>query len=142
MKTSCISNFDSILDSRDVINRIKDLEDEREILQDAIDECPDDEDCKQDLVDWNDVEGDELAILKILAEEAEYSPDWHYGETLIRDSYFTEYAQQFAEDIGAIEDNTQWPCTCIDWELAASELQVDYMRVDFDGVDYWIKRQW
>jgi hypothetical protein len=33
----------------------------------------------------------------------------------------------------------KWPFTCIDWEQAASELQMDYSAVDFDGVIYWIR---
>ena len=55
--------------------------------------------------------------------------------TLIRDSYFVTYAQGFAEDIGAIPSEWTWPTTCIDWERAARELQMDYTSVQFNGVD-------
>ena len=58
---------------------------------------------------------------------------------LIADSYFTEYAQQLAEDIGAINPNASWPNNCIDWEHAARELQYDYSAVDIDGDRYWIR---
>jgi hypothetical protein len=58
---------------------------------------------------------------------------------MIRDSYFKEYAQEFAEDIGAINKNASWPNTCIDWDQAARELQMDYTSVNFDGVTYWIR---
>lgn len=82
----------------------------------------------------------ELAALKALAEEAEgYAADWAHGETLIRDSYFKEYAQELAEDIGAINRNATWPNNCIDWDQAARELQMDYTSVEFDGVTYWIR---
>ena len=37
-----------------------------------------------------------------------------------------DFAQQFAEDIGAIPDNLPWPLSCIDWEHAARELMYDY----------------
>lgn len=85
-------------------------------------------------------EAEELATLEKLAEEASgYAADWDYGETLIRGSYFQEYAQQLAEDIGAIDPDARWPNNCIDWERAASELQSDYTAVDFDGVTYWIR---
>ena len=30
--------------------------------------------------------------LKAVAEEGEASPDWEYGESMIRDSFFKEYA--------------------------------------------------
>jgi hypothetical protein len=81
----------------------------------------------------------ELAALKALAKEAEGSPDWTYGETLIRDSYFVNYAQELADDCGMLDKDNRWPYTCIDWDHAAKELQYDYIAVDFDGVDYWIR---
>jgi hypothetical protein len=118
-RTREISNIDDVIDSRDVIARIEELE--------GIDEPDDDE-------------RDELNTLKELAEEAEgYSPDWAYGSTLIRDSYFMDYAMELAEDIGAIPDNLQWPCTCIDLDQAARELQMDYSSVEFGDVTYWIR---
>ena len=58
---------------------------------------------------------------------------------LIADSHFTEYAQQLAEDIGAIRSDNQWPNYCIDWKCAARELQYDYSAVDIDGDRYWIR---
>lgn len=57
---------------------------------------------------------------------------------LIRDSYFRDYAEELAEDIGAIPENRSWPMFNIDWDAAAKELQMDYSAVDFDGVTYWI----
>jgi len=136
--TNYISNSDDLIDSRDVIARIEELESELEALQEAVDEDPDDTEAKQELDDWGDA--DELRILQALREEAEgYAPDWPYGETLIRDSYFTEYAQQLAEDIGEISRSDHWPNTCIDWEQAANELKNDYSCIDFDGVEYWIR---
>jgi hypothetical protein len=85
-------------------------------------------------------ESKELAALLNLEEQAaDYADDWQYGETLIRDSYFREYAMELADDLGAIPSDLSWPCTCIDWDQAARELQMDYTAVDFDGVTYWIR---
>jgi antirestriction protein len=84
-------------------------------------------------------EAHELKALLSLAEEASSSPDWQYGEGLVRDSYFVTYAQELADDIGAVDANASWPNTCIDWERAARELRMDYTSVDFDGVTYWIR---
>jgi hypothetical protein len=83
----------------------------------------------------------ERAALVALAEEAEgYASDWADGAAvLIRDSYFETYAQELADDIGAINSDASWPNDCIDWERAARELQMDYTAVDFDGVTYWIR---
>ena len=69
----------------------------------------------------------------------EGSDEWQYGETLIRDSYFKDYAMDFADQIGAVDWDAGWPANCIDWEQASSELQIDYWTVDFDGVDYWTR---
>lgn len=42
-----------------------------------------------------------------------------------------EFAQQFAEDIGAIDNiGTQWPTYCIDWEYAARDLMMDCWEED------------
>lgn len=37
-----------------------------------------------------------------------------------------DFAQSFAEEIGAIDGNASWPNNCIDWEMAAKELMYDY----------------
>ena len=64
--------------------------------------------------------------------------DW-YPVTLIRESCFTAYAQELAEDIGAIPSDASWPCSHINWEQAARELQCDYTGADFDGVTYYAR---
>jgi len=64
-----------------------------------------------------------------------------YECTFIRESDFVEYAQELAEDIGAIPDDRSWPMTCIDWDQAAKELAYDYTTVTFDG-DEWMIRSW
>lgn len=154
-----ISNMDNLIYSRDVVARIEELESEREALvADLNDEkehpaMSDDAndpaaivkaenavmDAMAALAAWDDENADELATLKKLAEEgADSAADWEYGETLIRDSYFREYAMELADDIGAIPANAGWPLECIDWDQAARELKMDYSAVDFGGVRYWV----
>ena len=88
----------------------------------------------------DDSDAQEYRALESLANEAEgCAADWQYGETLIRDSYFKEYAMELADDIGAVKSDAGWPNNCIDWDQAARELQMDYTSVDFDGVTYWIR---
>jgi len=127
-----IDNSDDTIDSRDVIERIEELESELLNEDGEIDTANEDP-------DYRDKCG-ELGALQALADEASgYASDWKYGETLIRDSYFRDYAEQLADDIGAIDRNASWPVNCIDWDQAARELQMDYSAVDFDGVTYWIR---
>ena len=162
--TEFIGNDADCIDSRDVIARMEELEADHDRLECAIMEAQealdtfDPEtyegglpldfhlinlnwavtDAKAELDEWEDA--DEYNSLKILVEEAiGYAPDWQYGVTLIRASYFEDYAREFAEDIGAIPHDLEWPFTCIDWAQAASELQMDYTPVDFNGVTYWIR---
>ncbi len=81
----------------------------------------------------------ELADLEALQDDTEgYAPDWKHGATLIRNSYFTKYAQELADDLGLLARDSAWPYTCIDWERAARELQYDYTQVEFAGVTYWV----
>ena len=172
MATS-ISNSEDVIDSRDVIARIDELEDERMTLTEALEnarEVSEDALTKADeaaagisedfdtlsaasdsaqeevdnahkaLEEWDDDNGEELTALLALAGEAEgYASDWKDGSTLVRDSYFVEYAQQLADDIGAINKDARWPNDCIDWDKAAEELQQDYTAVEFDGVTYWVQ---
>lgn len=117
-------NTDNFIDSRDVIATIEEMTERRESLTEA----------------WDQDDADYLAKLEALAEEAGgYAPDWIYGETLIRDSYFKNHAMDLAEEIGALPDDPQWPLGCIDWDQATRELQMDYTAVEFDGVTYWIR---
>ena len=117
--TTCIDNADDLIDSRDVIERIRELSD---------DEYRDAEDNK------------ELSALTALAEEgADATEEWPHGAALIRDSYFRDYAQELAEDCCEMPNSSQWPLYCIDWDMAARDLRMDYSSVDFDGVTYWTR---
>jgi|CXWL01.1.fsa_nt_gi hypothetical protein len=82
---------------------------------------------------------DEEAELKDLLDAREEISEWDSGETLIADSYFEEYAQDLAEDLGFISSNVQWPATCIDWKEAAEQLQQDYSSLEIEGVTYWYR---
>ena len=85
--------------------------------------------------DFGPEEQEELEELENL--ESEIS-DFRHGETMIPESEFEDYARQLAEDIGAIPDDLAWPCTCIDWEQAAKELEQDYTTVTYQGEDYLV----
>lgn len=167
MKTTEITNNENIIDSRDIIARIEHLREYLDALVDAVtdsDNSEDDETTRQQLAEWLECEMEqlpeniekvrtgkdckecfgsddakELLALEALASECEGSPDWTYGETIIHDSYFENYARELADDIGAINKEAGWPCCHIDWSAAADALKQDYMEVDFDGTSYWIR---
>lgn len=125
--TDSIDNMQDIIDSRDVIARIEEL---KIALESAAEEQDD---------SFSPEEADELKGLEELAEQCEGYAGWLHGETLIRESYFTKYAQQLAEDFGRIDHTAGWPSTCIDWDKAAEELKQNYTEVDFNGTAYYIR---
>jgi hypothetical protein len=142
---SRITSDEDLIDSRDIIARIDELREERETLRAEFDEVPENAGVDFDAWARNQIgfdgdEADELRTLEALQADAEqYAPDWQHGATLIRDSYFKEYAQQLANDQGAIDSDAGWPCNCIDWDEAARQLMQDYTEVDFDGVTYYVR---
>jgi hypothetical protein len=129
--TDEITNSEDIIDSRDVIARIGWLEGE-----DCGDEKACDlDDCPRHVEDA----AEELRQLKELDEEGSGLADWPHGETLIRDSYFEDYAEQYADGVGAINAAAGWPLNHIDWEAAADELKMDYTSIKFGDVTYWAR---
>lgn len=154
-----INNAEDVIDSRDVIARIEELEGEREALADEVTEAreyydnmdndaSDDaiamsvgaiEAAETDLRDWDGDNGEELIALRALADEGENSAeDWRHGATLVRDSYFSTYAEELIQDIGGLPRNIP-SYLVIDWEATAANIQQDYSSVEFDGVTYWVR---
>lgn len=82
-------------------------------------------------------ERDELNLLStICMEGSSLFLEWEEGVTLVRDSYFEDYAYEVATDYGLISTNS-WPCNYIDWEGAAKALKMDYTSIELDGVTYY-----
>lgn len=86
------------------------------------------------------------ALQKIKETIEDYSEEPLKHTTLYRDDYFPRFAEQFADDIGVVNDparwgngNTPWPLMHIDWEAAAEDLKQDYSSVEIDGVDFWFR---
>jgi len=123
-----------LIDSRDIIARIEELEEERDDWDDNtsiahqawVDEFPD--------------EAQELLALKALASECEGYGDWNHGEVLIAEHYFAHYAEDLASDLSDYNPReARWPYTCIDWEKAAEDLKQDYAEVTFGSTTYLIR---
>ena len=64
-----------------------------------------------------------------------------YGAEMIDGDYFQDYAQEMAEEIGAISRDAQWPLSFIDWEKAADALAMDYCEEDIDGHTYYVRER-
>lgn len=172
--TRTISNRDDIIDSRDVIERIEELQDEKDSeisllinrtddaqkeiadLETEIEACEDqnEEDELREKLDalkeeldeaeskkesYEFDEEDELSALIALQEEAEgYASDWRHGETLIRETYWTEYVKYLLDDIGDLPRDLP-DYIEIDWDATADNIKADYTEVDYGGVAYMIR---
>ena len=118
-----IDNTQDVIDSRDIIARIEELE---------------------GIENPSSEEAQELAILLKVQEQADGYSDWKYGESLIRESYFTDYIKELIADCYELPkefNSGAWPWRhmTLDYQAAADEAEYDYTRVDFDGVTYLIR---
>ena len=112
MATTYAGTADQYLDSRDLIEY-------------AADETNREED------------PDTCAAIDALEDEG--VEDWEYGAHFIREDCFTEYAQELAEDIGAMARSLAWPLSYIDWDAAADALKMDYTTVEYLGRTYYVR---
>ncbi|MBF3417197.1 hypothetical protein ISF41_12585 [Burkholderia pseudomallei] len=151
-----ITSSDDIIDVRDITDRVEELRDELEYAHDEETEAGR---TNLDFGDWRDaVRSDasaahanehwdtdnELRKLESLLDDIrgyggdhQWEGDW-YPVTLIRDSYFTEYAQELVTDIGDMPREIPSYIE-IDWEATATNIRVDYSDVEFDGATYWYR---
>jgi hypothetical protein len=146
-----IDKHQDVMDCRDVIARFEELETE---LTDAC--AGESEDASVlPLADWiknaakeqdhtlNDAAIEYLALQSFLDDlqgsgggDEEWRGHW-YPVTLVRETYFEDYAQELAEELDLIKSDAPWPNSCIDWEQAAKELRMNYAGSDFDGITYY-----
>ena len=123
--TERITNSETVIDSRDIIERIEELEAEQTEWN------------ENKLVGWAEFDTEELDTLRALATECD-SEEWSYGVPLIRYSYWVEYVEELLYDCGELP-RTIPDYIVIDWEATANAIAYDYAIVDFDGVDYYLR---
>ena len=120
-----------MIDVRDIIARVEELEN---TVPSAEESEGDDNEEREELATLCGM----LDDLKGNGGDEQWRGDW-YPISLIRDSYFENYARELAEEIGAIDRSATWPNTCIDWEYAAEQLQQDYTTTEIEGKEYWYR---
>ncbi len=115
-----ITNTDDTIDSRDVIERIEDLQDF----------------AAEGLLDED--EQDELNCLTKLNEQMEDNDEWSFGIGLIHEDFFVEYTEELLKDCGELPSEIPWYIE-IDWEKTANNIKMDYSIVEFDGATYYYR---
>jgi len=163
-----VDNTEDLIDTRDLIRLIEDIEGDFEVLTKAVDEVQevydemlerieelgeheDDtpereklaeyaselEEAQKALAEWDDA--DELKSLQAFAKQVEdYCTDYLHGETLIRESYFTDYVEELVKDCYGLPSDLP-SFIVIDWEATAENVKQDYSEADFDGVTYYFR---
>lgn len=149
-----MTNFDwgdDIIDSRDIISRYEELNDELEGLEQSIIDAV--EDCnafvkENGLTDYSEDEikslqklqeevdnakdafvafdqsfdKDELDTLTEVISQGENSPDWSYGETLIHENYFIDYIKDLIDD-----------CYDMPKEFKEGKWPFNHLEMDWEG---------
>ena len=124
-------HLDDIIDVRDIIERIEELESSK-----------DDHEAEPDGGHWSDEEAQELQTLTDIMDELkgcsgdkQWRGDW-YPVTLIRESHFEEAMDELVEDCFEVpKDLPLFITITIDYEA----LRQDYSTVEIDGVTYFYR---
>ena len=107
-----ITNNDDVIDSRDILDYIKDKDNDRDFAL-------------------------ENFVKDFRAEHSAYDialEDLENGITFIRDSYFEEYMLDYFLEFNQVDE----ALLCyIDIEAFARDQQYDYNSTFFEGVEYW-----
>lgn len=141
-----VSNFDDRIDSRDVVERIEELE--AEFTDDEGQLCFADDDNLAEYQALNRLMGE-------LAKVADYEGHARDGMFLTHESHMSAYAAEFyAETYQPFKEydgrqfkdvEVPWdelmsrlPYSCIDWEQVARVMESESNSVDWDGVTYYV----
>lgn len=128
MQTTTLDLSADVIDVRDIIARVEELE---TIIGDSLD---------AESVQMAMSEHQELtALLNELAGnggDEQWRGDW-YPVTLIRDSYFIDYARELLEECGDIPRNLP-RYIAIDWKKTAMTIRQDYSHISLDAT-YWYR---
>jgi hypothetical protein len=143
MQTTELDLAADIIDVRDIIARVEELENERD------DYMVPNRDGYMTMIgaDWaadNAAEAAELAQLHAIMDELkgyggdeQWRGDW-YPVTLVDDAYFVDYARELVIDCGGLpRDVPEW--IEIDWRATARNIQTDYSSVEINGRTYWYR---
>ena len=131
MSNTAFDGTDNFFDSREVMERIAELE---EVGTDT-----NSEGTEFDADRLCDEFREEYDALIELRDDAEGNiPDWDYGETFISEHYFTVYMMELLSDTGYLPaDLPGW--IVIDEEETASNMKDDYTEFEFRGTTYYAR---
>lgn len=148
-----------ILDTRDLRERLEELESEYDDLKTAVDDAeeaiqdllevavePDPdvlEDAETALQEAKDSlqefeESDDFKEMKELLDMSEEISEWRYGDALIPADGWVDYVRDLVEDLGYISKDFPWWIE-VDWEKTADNISQDYSTIDYQGETYYYR---
>lgn len=129
MNDTTVDMTADLIDVRDIIARVEELE--GEIEGEGCTEA-----CRDMAVELHGLQHT-LSLLRGSGGDEQWRGDW-YPVMLIRSSHFTQYAREMLEDCGTIpKDLPAW--VEIDWEATAANMLYDYSAIILDNTDYYYR---
>ena len=130
------------IDTRDLNDRLEELESIESRLIDIDEEivqCTDDDEYRDLIEEKDEISEDFIhSELKTLKDMRDEISEWEYGNTLIPDDDFTDYAIEMLKDCGDLPQNIPWYIE-IDEEKTADNIKADYASIEYEGTDYWFR---
>ena len=120
-----------IIDVRDIIERVEELESEIEAYAETMDDWQANADNQQELEALMSIMGE----MKGYGGDEQWRGDW-YPVTLIRDSHFEEAMDELVHDCYDMPKNLPDFMTIT---LDYVALQMDYTSVEIEGATYWYR---
>ncbi len=92
-----------------------------------------------DPTEWDDSEEEFARLFLQLKDELwdDIQSAMRNEPTLILDTHFEEYAENYASEIGAISSDAVWPLDNIDWHEAAEDLKQGFHKVTVGPYVYY-----
>ena len=91
----------------------------------------------EDVQEWKEDNSDDFDHIEEIDYIEDNVSDFSFGETLIHGDDFTEYCKGMVEDyLYNVPDFIKYN---IDWEGVASDLEVDYSSVTYQGESYLVR---
>lgn len=103
-----------LLDSRDLQDRINELETS---------------------ADLDSYDKEELKNLKELKDDVASDDEWGYGIIFVNEDDFEEYTQELLDDIGLIQRDLPG-FIVIDWEATSNNVKIDYESIEYNDSTY------
>ena len=93
----------------------------------------------EDVEEWRDDKVYDFEHIDEINELEDEITEFPFGETLIPNDDFTEYCEDMVNDCYNLKDVPDFIKDNINWDGVASDLEVDYSNVTYQGESYLVR---